>query len=121
MTTARVAHEARRFRDVIVGAAALRYPNDVRAQLRRLRLLQQMLLDFGGPPKTAPSSRGDEHQHAHLADIRVERRAQIGLVRGEPLVGQRGSLCPAGTEDHSRLSGANNLNMVFMAFGSISR
>jgi len=39
-------------------------------------LRQYAVLDFGGPPKTLPSRRRDDHHHADLTDIPVELRPQ---------------------------------------------
>ena len=57
VTAPRVADEARRLGDIAFGATALRNPDDVRTEVGRLRFLEQILLDFGGPPKTGASSR----------------------------------------------------------------
>lgn len=43
-----------------------------------------MFLEFGGPPKTTPSSRGYEHQHAHLADIRRCHLRTRSALRSRP-------------------------------------
>ena len=49
-----------------------RHPHDVGAQVRRTRLLEQLLFDFGGPPKTTASRRGNEHDDADLTGVLVE-------------------------------------------------
>src|SRR5207245_6141342 len=49
--------------------SALGHPNRVASQPRTGISIEQLLLDFGGPPKTTASTRGDEHDHADLVDV----------------------------------------------------
>src|SRR5207245_7108691 len=74
--------------------------------------LEQMLLDFGGPPKTGPSGRRDEHQDAHLADVSIERGAQCGRSLIEPLMRRRCSLRPAAGEDEQQDQPAEQLDRL---------
>jgi hypothetical protein len=72
MPGAGIGHESRRRRDVGLVAVQLRHPHDVGSETRIGLSGEQNLLDFGCAPKTLPSGRGDEHDHANFADVRVE-------------------------------------------------
>jgi hypothetical protein len=56
VASTRVSEKTRRLGDIPFGASALRNPHDVGLETRRRRLPKQLLMDFGGPPKTGPSS-----------------------------------------------------------------
>jgi hypothetical protein len=62
----------------------------------RVTVFAQHVVDFGGPPKAAPSSRRHKHQYSDLANIRIESSAQRLGVLPDGLVGLRLPAQPAG-------------------------
>src|SRR5262249_32802951 len=80
----------RRRPDVGLVRLALRYPDCIASQLRARLFLEQVFLDFGGPPKTTASTRRHEHDDADLIDVGVERLAQLLIVIANGLVRDRG-------------------------------
>ena len=66
---------------VLLLRSVARNPDDVGPQVRIVVLLEQLLLNFGGPPKTSASCRGDQHEDADFPDILVERAPQrLGVL-----------------------------------------
>lgn len=54
-----------------------RDPNDIEPQAGIRQPVDYILLNFGGPPKTRPSSRVDQHDESHMTGVAIE----IGMQR----------------------------------------
>ena len=68
--------------DVLLLCVELGRPDNVDSQFRAIFLVQPLLLQFGGPPKTDPSRRGGQKDSSDLADVGVELAAQRLGVSG---------------------------------------
>jgi hypothetical protein len=72
MSSTIVRNKGRGVRDIALVRAQFRNPYCVGSDSLVLILLEQLLLNFGGSPKTFGSGRADQHQHPNLAGVLVE-------------------------------------------------
>jgi hypothetical protein len=93
-----VIEEAGSLWNILLGTSSLWNPDHVSPQVRRTGFLEQVLIDFGGPPKTRPSSGRDEHQDPYSPSIGVKRGTECGCFAVEPFVSSDFAACLATTE-----------------------